>query len=301
MRSAIWHPSVWVLKSFPSLKESAIVGVLVCLAVGIGWQVLVGWDFSCTFRQHIFSCVLDHAPSATVQRRLALYGSPLKIGKVICDWMLYENLPEHILASMWRVYPGIILGTLIGFPLGITLALFPRFAFAVFVIGGLLYAISDIGMYYAFLRWFGLFEEPKIAVSFWVAFITQWMFAFLRCVGILNPRIPVSAEDRALVSKIISLGARTRWHLVRYVLYPLCLPSLFLGLYVSSTSAWMKIIFTEQTAARNRGLGYLTYNDSHGSVSALFAGLLLMALCSIFTWGVIWLLSRVVLHKKSQQ
>ena len=164
-----------------------------------------------------------------------------------------QGLAWHVLASALRVGVGFLLGAALGVALGAWVGL-NRPAQAVLdpTIQGLR-AIPSLAWVPLLLLWLGIDEAPKITLIALGAFFPVYL-------GLVAG---IHDVDR----KWVELGAihgLSRWALIRRILIPASLPSLFTGLRNGLGMAWMFMVAAELIAA-SKGLGYLLTDGRENS------------------------------------
>lgn len=174
-----------------------------------------------------------------------LLPAPWDIWHAFTELLLKGELAQALLLSLRRV----ALGFAIGFSAGLLLA----------IPAGLLRIGEDLidapvqmvrtmpwaGLVPLLLIWFGIDEEPKIAL---VALAVVFPIYFNLFAGIRN-------VDQGLVEAAQTLGFSRR-ELILHVVLPGALPTALVGLRYALGSAWLALVFAEQVNSQG-GLGYL--------------------------------------------
>ncbi len=148
-------------------------------------------------------------------------------------------------ASLARIFVAVGVALAVGVPLGLAIGLFKPVEE---LLDGLLSVVRPIPPFAwipLVILWFGIGDAPVIFITTLAAF-----FAVL-----LNTIAGVKSVDRVLVRAALSLGS-DNWGLVRRVILPASLPSIFTGFRVAIGLAWMSIVAAELVAASS-GLGYM--------------------------------------------
>ena len=157
---------------------------------------------------------------------------------------------DHILASCRRVGIAFLLALGLGVPLGIALGWSKRFREYGFPVFELVRPIPILAWVPLAILMFRSSETPVIFLTFLAAFYA----------ATLNTMLGVESIDPNLVRAARCLGAG-RWTVVRTVVVPGALPSLFTGLQIAMGVAWFSLVAGEMIAGRF-GLGYLV-NSSY--------------------------------------
>ncbi len=154
------------------------------------------------------------------------------------------ELSQDVLASLWRVSVGFVIGGALGFGCGlICLGAWPRR-----ILSPLLAAIQGIPL----MAWipiailfFGLGDGPAF---------------FLVSLGVFFPTFSGTYLGFSSAERTYSLAAQTLgfswWQTIWLVTIPQALPSIFSGLRVGMGVAWMALVTVELIAVQS-GLGYL--------------------------------------------
>ena len=97
--------------------------------------------------------------------------------------------------------------------------------------------------------WFGIADKPAIFLVFLGAFFPVFM----------NTVHGVKSCDRNLVRAGAMMGGRP-WPILRHIIVPAALPSIFAGLRIAIGSAWMLTVTAEMVAVKS-GLGYVLWDS----------------------------------------
>ena len=120
--------------------------------------------------------------------------------------------------------------------------------------------------------WFGIANKPAIFLVFLGAF-----FPIL-----LNTIHGVKSCDRNLIRAGAMVGGSER-KLLRYIVVPAAMPSIFAGLRIGIGSAWMLTVTAEMVAVKS-GLGYVLWDSyyflRYDLVLAAMASIGLLGFCS---------------------
>ncbi|MCH9697148.1 MAG: ABC transporter permease [Gammaproteobacteria bacterium] len=200
--------------------------------------------------------------------------------------------PEQILTSLWTVFAGFLLATLVAVPLGILCG-------SSNLINSALNPMIQIFKPVSPLAWLPIVTlivsalyvvegEPMFTKSFLVSAITVTLCSLWPT--LINTAVGVATIDKDLinVSKVLQLGW---WQTVRKIVIPSSLPLIFTGLRLSLGVGWMVLIAAEMLA-QNPGLGKFVWDEfQNGSSHSL--GKIMVA---VFTIGFIgFLLDRIML------
>lgn len=177
------------------------------------------------------------------------------------------ELWRHLSASLLRVSAGFLIGAALAILVGTWVGLSRRAEAYLEPTFQALRAIPSLAWVPLLLLWLGIDETPKVVLIALGAFFPVYL-ALLA--GIRN-------IDRKLV-EVGQLHGLTALALVRRILLPASLPSLFTGLRGALSLSWMFLVAAELIAA-TRGLGYLLSDGRETSRPDLvIAAILLLAL-----------------------
>ncbi|CAG0999717.1 partial Putative aliphatic sulfonates transport permease protein SsuC, partial [Anaerolineae bacterium] len=135
-----------------------------------------------------------------------------------------------------------------------------------------------------FVLFFGIGELAKFSIIFWSCL---WPILFTTIAG-------VQGVEPLLVKSARSMGSGQLTLFVR-VLLPAALPSIFSGVRIGATVAFLMLVAAEMIGA-SEGLGWLVHNAQVNSlIPRLFLAAVLIALLSMsLNHGIRWLEGRVV-------
>lgn len=157
----------------------------------------------------------------------------------------YQNVSlfEHVGWSLWRVFAGFVLGSLVGIPLGYAMGLsgWARGWFDPIV--EFMRPVPPLALIPLVIIWFGIGESGKIVLLFLAAL---WVM-------IISARAGVSGVNITKVQAAYSLGA-SKWQILRHVIVPNSLPEIFTGARVAMGVCWGTVVAAELVAAE-KGAG----------------------------------------------
>ncbi len=157
----------------------------------------------------------------------------------------YQNVSlfEHVGWSLYRVFVGFLLGSLVGIPLGYAMGLsgWARGWFDPIV--EFMRPVPPLALIPLVIIWFGIGEVGKIVLLFLAAL---WVM-------IIAARAGVSGVNITKVQAAYSLGA-SKWQVLRYVILPNSLPEIFTGARVAMGVCWGTVVAAELVAAE-KGAG----------------------------------------------
>lgn len=129
---------------------------------------------------------------------------------------------------------------------------------------------SALALYPVFILLLGLGEASKVFVIFWATLFP----ILLATIG------GVKEVDRKLIEMAATFGA-SRATIFRRVVLPASVPSIFVGLRLSATTALLLLIAAEMIGA-NKGLGFQVMNAQYNfQIPQMFAAILLLAVLGL--------------------
>jgi ABC-type nitrate/sulfonate/bicarbonate transport system permease component len=196
---------------------------------------------------------------------------PLETIQALVEELLYGDLLEHFLASLWRVLAGTALAIALAAPAGLALGQSKRLNSLFSPLIYLLYPIPKVALVPIVLLFFGLGNLPKIILIFLILF-----FQILVLV-----RDQAAAIRPELVQSVRSLGAGRR-ALFRFVYLPASLPGILTALRLSVGTA-VAVLYVAELFATRRGLGYYIYMNGSTlyNYPAMYAGILALSLMGL--------------------
>jgi len=199
------------------------------------------------------------------------------------------ELLNHIVASLQRTVQGLLVAIVLAVPAGFVLAgWFPRLTAFLSPLLKLLGQINAFSLFPLFVLFFGIGELAKFCIIFWSCL---WPILFTTIGG-------VKGVDPLLIKVSRSMGSG-RLTLFARVLLPGSLPSIFTGIRLGATVAFLMLIAAEMIGA-NFGLGYLIhYSNVNSVIPRIYLGVLVIAFLGMsINYLVHWIEGRVVTWKQ---
>jgi ABC-type nitrate/sulfonate/bicarbonate transport system permease component len=157
-----------------------------------------------------------------------------------------EGVPNALRLTFFELAVGFAIAVAVGLPLGLAIGLqpFARRSFMPIVL--LIYGMPKITILPLFILFFGIGPAAKIA--FGVAHgIFPIIVTIVAGVQNLTPILLISAR---------SMGA-SRWHILRYVIFPHMIPSFFAGMRLGLSGVLLGVLLAELYVS-TAGIGYFT-------------------------------------------
>jgi NitT/TauT family transport system permease protein len=160
-------------------------------------------------------------------------------------------LYTHVVVSLWRVLLGLLLAAFIALPLGFVLeVIFPKVSRQLETLFRLLSHVNPFSLAPLFMLMFGLGEKEKLAI---ISLVALWPILFHTITGI-------RCVDPLLIKTAKSLNVST-FCLIKDILFPGALPTIFTGMRIGVQMAVFMLIAAEMLGA-GAGLGWLVHNSA---------------------------------------
>jgi NitT/TauT family transport system permease protein/sulfonate transport system permease protein len=176
------------------------------------------------------------------------------------------ELYAHVRASILRIVTGYALGCVSGIAAGVMLG---RSRFLESFVGPVLQmarAIPPLALVPLIIFWFGISEGAKVALIAWATFFPVW----------INTLLGVKGANPLYIRAGRSLGAR-RFVLLRKVVIPAALASIFAGMRVALSMSFTVLVAAELAGAL-AGLGYLIQMSALSfRIDNIFVGIVILA------------------------
>lgn len=190
-----------------------------------------------------------------------------EVVRTIGELLSAHQLQGHILISLKRIVAGLGVALLVGAPLGLLMGWFREFEQ---IVDAPLQAgrqISALALFPVFILLFGIGELSKAIIIFWASF---WPILLNSIVGVKN-------IDPILVRSARSMGA-SGWTLLSNLIVPAAAPSMFTGIRLGASYAFMVLVAAEMVGA-NAGLGFLVLNSQETfKIPEMYAAIITLCL-----------------------
>jgi nitrate/nitrite transport system permease protein len=199
------------------------------------------------------------------------------------QWTGKRTYFDQIVTSLYTVFVGFLIATVVAVPLGILAGTSKVFQAAINPMVQLFRPVSP-------LAWLPIVTlvvsavyvtsgEPMFEKSFLVSAITVTLCSLWTT--LINTAIGVTSVDKDLINvgKVLQLPLTTR---VRKIVLPSALPFIFTGMRLSLGVGWMVLIAAEMLA-QNPGLGKFVWDEFQNGSSDSLARILV----AVFTIGLI--------------
>lgn len=206
------------------------------------------------------------------------------------DWTGKPTYPEQIVTSLFTVFTGFMIATIVAVPLGIVCGLSNTVQTALNPMIQLFKPVSP-------LAWLPIVTlvvsaayvsaDPMFQKSFLISAITVTLCSLWPT--LINTAVGVASVDKDLinVSRVFKLSWFTK---VRKIVLPSSLKLIFTGLRLSLGVGWMVLIASEMLA-QNPGLGKFVWDEFQNGSSQSLARIMV----AVFTIGIVgFLLDRIM-------
>lgn len=215
--------------------------------------------------------------------------SPLTVAESAGELIADGQLGEAFAVSITRVLFGFLIGGFAGVVLGLVSGLSRWGETLLDPPVQMLRTLPHLGLIPLFILWFGIGEEPKLAlVAAGVAFPLY-----------LNLHAGIRQTDPGLLEAARVLGYNRLERIVHVVL-PSAVPQTLVGLRIAFGTAWLSLIVAEQVNA-DAGLGFLINNAREFlRTDVVVVGLVVYALLGLTTDALVRLLERRILRWRAR-
>lgn len=188
----------------------------------------------------------------------ALLPAPSAVAWAWLDWVFdidgnTQSYAGHwifdVMASTWRVAAGFGIATVMAVFLGVAIGWSRFIEVTIEPTLQMLRPIPPVSWIPLAIIWFGIADKPAIFLVFLGAF-----FPIL-----LNAIHGVKTVDRNLIRAGAMVGGGQR-QLLRFIVLPAAMPSIFAGLRIGIGSAWMLTVTAEMVAVKS-GVGYVLWDS----------------------------------------
>lgn len=214
--------------------------------------------------------------------------SPLVVAQTFYS-LLVEPYGGHTLLaqtgfSLARVLVAFVLSVVTGVPLGLLMGRSKTLEAVINPFMQLYRPVPPLAFIPLLIVWFGIGELPKVLL----------IYMGTVPIIIMDTMAGVHSVKHSAILTAESLGA-TRHQILRYVVLPSVLPSIFVGMRVGIGIAWTCLVAAEMIAAVS-GLGWMILHSSrYLRTDAIFVGILVIGICGVLMDGLLrWMEHRLI-------
>jgi NitT/TauT family transport system permease protein len=214
--------------------------------------------------------------------------APTTIFAKLYSWFADGSIWVHAAATLTSMALGYALGSVAGIVSGLLLGLSSRAeaVFSPFIVAA--YSLPKVALAPFFVIFLGIGLESKIAL---VAVTVYFLLLYNTLDGLHD-------LDRAWATTYRLMGAN-EGEVIRHVMLPGIMPWIFSGLRISVRYAFTAAVLGELIAG-NEGIGFLIENSAGNyNSSGIFAGVLVLVICSVTATQIIARVENAVLHWRS--
>ena len=165
---------------------------------------------------------------------MVLFPPPTVVAAAVLEWIRSGQFLGDLLASLFRVTTGFIVGGVLGILLGILTGQFPVMSSLLSPLFHILRPIPPIAFVPIVILWFGLSEAGKLFLVVWGVFFTVW----------LSTHIGVQKVDRGLIRAALMLGTPRR-QMLQEILLLGALPYIVVGLRTAVSISFYTLVAAE--------------------------------------------------------
>ena len=225
--------------------------------------------------------------AANLIDRPAKLASPLQVAQAFWPMLQSGEILGHAAASVRRVALGLGLAVVLAVPVGVGLGVAPRLRQWLDPIIEMLRPIPALAILPVLLLLFGVGEALNVGIVFYAA-----VFPIL-----LSTVAGVMEVERAHREAALTLGA-THGKIIRAVVVPSALPTLFTGLRLGLQFSWMSIVGAELIGATS-GLGFMIlYYGKFLQMDRILVGMMVIGVLGFALDRVLLIAERHVLKWK---
>jgi len=205
----------------------------------------------------------------------------------------FVSLPAmvpQILISLWRIVVAMVIGTLLGLPLGLYIGRSVRADALMAPLLYLIYPIPKVVFLPVLMVLLGIGDAPKILLIGIVIFFQMMITA----------RDAAKAIPPESVTSVRSLGA-TPLQIATHVVLPSALPEVFTALRINTGTA-IAVLFLTETIAGSTGIGFYIMNAwSRLDYVSMFAGIIAMAAMGVIMYEILNIIELRMVRWKAQK
>jgi NitT/TauT family transport system permease protein len=210
----------------------------------------------------------------------ALLPAPTDVFKALV--MLFPLLLEHSWQTGSEAVLGLVVASMLGIAVGAALAFSEPFRTAFYPNMVFFQLIPKVALAPLFIMWLGIGMESRLAFT---VFITFFPVA-------ISTQTGLTVVDPNYIRFCRGLTA-SDWQIFTHVRLPFALPSIFTGLKVGVTMAFVGVIVGEFITSQS-GLGYLImFAAARVETAVIFAAITILCLIGLAVYGGVVLLERV--------
>jgi NitT/TauT family transport system permease protein len=138
---------------------------------------------------------------------MVLFPPPTVVAAAVLEWIRSGQFFSDLLASLFRVTTGFIIGGTLGILLGVLTGQFPVISSLLSPLFHILRPIPPIAFVPIVILWFGLSEAGKLFLVVWGVFFTVWLGVQKVDRGLIRAALMLGTPRRQMLQEIVLLGA----------------------------------------------------------------------------------------------
>lgn len=210
--------------------------------------------------------------------------SPTAVGAQLYTWFTDGSIYNHLIVTLREALIGWVIGSIAGILIGFCLGRVSILRRVFVPLLHLLNTLPRIALAPLFIFWFGIGEPSKVIL---VITIIIFIMIFNTYNGVLTVN-----EDYLLTAKLFG---KTEWQILTQVVFPWCVPWIFVGLKLGLAWSVSGAVVGEFIAAR-AGIGYLIFNAAANlDNAAVLAGCVVLLGIALVFFGVVSVAERQLL------
>lgn len=201
---------------------------------------------------------------------------PSQIFPALWHGVFSGNLLQLLAATLYETFVGFIIASLAGLLIGYLMAEFRTFNEIIRPFMDAMNSVPRIALAPLFVLWFGLGSLSRVVLVITLSF---FIVAFNTYAGLQSVN-----RDHLLLAKVL---AASRWTKFKTFIFPSAVPTIFAGLELALTYAFLGAVVGEMLAG-NTGLGgYLSLTIGTFDTADFFAALILLIIAALLVYGVV--------------
>lgn len=214
-----------------------------------------------------------------------LFVAPEKVLETTAHMIREGELWDALSASLYRLLIGFSIGVSVGLIFGTALGMSHFFNATV---GPTFHTLKQISLF-AWIpmlsAWFGFGDAGKIAFLAMAAFFPV----------VINTYEGIRSVPRELI-EVAQVNGFSRWQIIKGVVLPSAIPSLFTGLYLAMIYAWLATLGAEYLLSAGIGIGTLLVDgQEHLMMDQVMLGIIVVGLVGfLMNWSASTLEARLL-------
>ena len=239
---------------------------------------------------HVYAMILGRA--YVLPNPLEVFGA----GWDLLERGMYRSgkvyrLHDLFFLTMWRVVPGVLAGSLLGYISAVFASQFPILRAFSLTLSAMLYAVSALAVFVLLQHWMGTGETAKWLLAAWVGFAVTFSLVYRRSESMFAGREALCDWMRILGVSPLEFALRHAW--------PLLGRQAIISAQWASLLTWKLTPITDPVGDNPQGVGLLIMygTELEGGTPLMFVGVILGVVGTGLTWLLFELLGRLLRGK----